>query len=249
MKHGSGRNDVEARIDHGEMKKRSTKLHITIDNLPTGLDNGSIMDGSGVHSSGSITSLIGITIGLRRRKNFSLILLAGLSALLCALYYTSYYPGTVWTLRLGVTSFSGGTVVTNNHQGLATSALTRDAGGFDKEKLLARSAISDGSGGGSGDIIIKNSHVISSMSNIHGDTPNSHHQQSNINEHSIRTGEGADEGGNPEEISAPQAWNWKYWASLEYWKVNFSAAAVDDDNDDDFSRRLSGKPAGGRWVF
>ncbi|CAL8096510.1 unnamed protein product [Orchesella dallaii] len=203
-----------------EMKKRTKNLQITIDSLPFGIEGGNMITGS----SSSITSLIGVSLGFRRRKNFSLILLVGLSALLCALYYTSYYPGVVWTLRLGVTSFG-------SSQALESTA-SRAGTNVDKRAEKFSSSASDGTNDDG-----TNNPVISSISSISavGSSSNNHNN-------AALDGEG-ERGEILEEISTPKTWNWKYWASLEYWKVNLTGATEDDN--DGFSGRLSEKPAGG----
>lgn len=261
-----------------KMMKRGKKLHITIDSLPASLGNEKIMNGSssGVNSR-SITSLIGIGIAFRRRKNFSVILFVGLSALLCALYYTSYYPGAVWTVRLGVTSFGShsGTATTalDGQRNAESLALTGSASGVNlnhgttgnktksKEGKIFPSGFDGKSGGNNNDgggTTSSNSQMISSsISNINWGLSSSRHggkagkSGSNPNNGKSNVhGGGGDGGETAEEISSPKTGSWKYWASLEYWKVNLTdtgaSAEEDDDEVDEFSHSLSEKPAGGR---
>lgn len=255
------------------MKNRSKKLDITIDSLPTGLENGNIMNGcsSGVNSM-PITSIIGISTTFRRKRKFSLVLFVGLSALLCVLYYTNYYPGAVWTLRFGMTSFSNhnnpavdSTSMLNGLHKSESLGLTSFAGGTNinsasnfvskPEKFISPPGL-DGllSNRNSGGNANSKTQVLSSLISMqNGGTHDGNHQiggkvdksGSKHNRGFSTTYEDTKGGENEAEISSPKTWDWKVWAALKYWKVNLSSSSDEERGDDEFPQLISGEPAGG----
>lgn len=227
------------------VRKGVTKLlknFTTIDSLPASSrkasterrqsDVGVIMNGS-VNSWKSLEA-IGFLGRRKKKKNFSLVLFLGLSAILCALYYTkSYYPGAgsgngggggTWTLR-----FTG-------------SQMPHSSSGFN---------------GKSDEKYRKNSSSISIIQTTK--LPPTHFSSSSSSDLRNRKDE------IKETRSTVKPDNWRYWASLKYWKTegnltygeNEDGVDGNEDNDDELRRKgedensLSGKPAGGLgfWLM